>query len=346
MLWIALYFPELSLEVVNRARFSHGDLMDAAQRDGVLIHALPLVVTDGVESRPLLYAVNAAAHATGLRTGMTLASARAIDSSLIVLPRQHEKELASLRNIAAWLAQFTPAVAIESELDCAGVSLEIASSLKLFGGVQKIVKRIRKGMKMLGYRALIGIAPNALAAQLLARAAQHAPKIRMCEKPEHLRERLAAIPVVLFRWPEKTLTALQTLGLFCIKDVLLQPRAGLQTRFGKGLVNDLDRALGAAADPRDYFQLPDQFASSIEFLFEINSTDILLHPITQLLTEMEGFLRARGAGVMELRLSLKHGREHFTHLDFKARQSIRHSDQWLRLVRERLDAVEIGRAHV
>lgn len=341
MLWIALYFPDLSLEAVNRAFFFERDQNDAAQRDGVLVHTLPFVVTDGVESRPILYAINAAAHNVGLRVGMTLASARAMDSSLMVLPRQQEKECASLRSIATWLAQFTPSVSIESDIDCASVNLEIASSLRLFGGVQPMVKRIRSGMKVLGYRALIGIAPNALAAQLLARATQHMPNLRMCERPEQLHERLAAIPVTHFRWPEKTLSALQTLGLFRIKDVLLQPRAGLQKRFGEQLVTDLDRALGITADPRDYFQLPDQFESNIEFLFEINSTDLLLHPITQLFAEMEGFLRARGAGVMALRISLKHGREHYTHLDFKARQSIRDTNQWLRLVRERLDATTL-----
>jgi protein ImuB len=335
MLWIALYFPDLSLEAVNRASLIAQNTQSDA---GVLFNALSLVITDGTESRPLLHSVNTVAREAGLRPGMTLASARAMDSTLTALPRQPEKERACLQRIATWLAQFTPSIAIEPEINHAEICIEIASSLKLFGGVQYIAKKIRRGMKTLGYRALLGVAPNALAAQLLARAAQHTPNLRMCEHPDQLRDRIEPLPVTLFHWSEKTLSALQTLGLFRIRDVLLQPRTGLIRRFGETTVSDLDRTFGTLADPRVFFQLPERFSSSIDFLFEIKSTDLLLHPITQLLIEMEGFLRARGAGAMALHVSLKHNREQTTSLDFKARQSIRDAHQWLRLVRERMNS--------
>ncbi len=328
MLWIALIFPRLSLEAVNRTNVG-----------GALIDALTLVVTDGPESRPVLHAVNAAARAVGLSVGMTLASARAMDATLVAVSRERTKEQQCLQQLAAWLAQFTPAVAIDNELDHAGVVMEISTSLMLFGGIAKLAARIRRGVHALGYHALIGIAPNALAAQLLARATQYQTGVRMCQHQQQLRERLADIPLPLFYWPHDTLRALSTLGFTRVRDLLKQPREGLRKRFGEAMLHDLDRALGVVPDPRAHFVLPENFASGLDFLFEIGDSERLIQPITNLLNEMEGFLRARGAGVTALRISLKHSRDCFTHLDFATRAPTRDAAHWLRLVRERLDAI-------
>jgi protein ImuB len=342
MLWIALEFPNLSLDAVNRCSGSGSavGMSDIGGHD--LMRDLPIVVTDGPATRPILHAINAAAHDAGMHVGMTLASARAMESSLVALPRAPQKEAQCVMQIAAWCSQFTPSVSINAH----GVVLEISASLRLFSGIAKLAALIRQGMVAMGYRALIGIAPTPLAAQLLAKITHYQTGVRMCQHAAQLNERLADMPLPLFAWPHETLAILSTLGLTRIKDLLAQPREGLRRRFGESLLNDLDRALGKKPDPRLYVTLPDKFRSDIELVFELIESERLLHPITAMLTEMEGFLRARGAGVTGLVVLLKHSRDDFTEIIFDTRTPARDVTHWLRLIRERFNMISLKTAVV
>ncbi len=342
MLWIALEFPNLSLDAVNRCGGSFATAVMSGVGSHDLLRDLPIVVTDGPAARPLLHAINAAARECGMNVGMTLASARAMESSLVALPRAPQKETQCVLQIAAWCSQFTPSVSINAH----GVVLEVSASLRLFGGIAKLTAQIRQGMVAMGYRALIGIAPAPLAAQLLAKMTQYQTGVRMCQHIAQLNERLAAIPLALFDFSPATLATLSTLGLTRIKDLLAQPREGLRRRFGESLLHDLDRALGKKPDPRFYYTPPDKFASTIELVFELIESERLLHPISAMLTEMEGFLRARGAGVAGLVLSLKHSRDDFTEIIFDTRTPARDVSHWLRLIRERFNMISLKTAVV
>ncbi len=351
MLWIALEFPHLSLEAVNRCSGLGGvesmgavdPTSGAVEVDGHdLMRDLPVVVTDGPATRPILHAINAAAREIGMNAGMTLASARAMESSLVALPRAPQKETQCMLQIAAWCSQFTPSVSHVKHC----VVLEVSTSLRLFGGIAKLAAQIRQGMVAMGYRALIGVAPTPLAAQLLAKMTQYQTGVRMCQQLAQLNERLAQIPLALFDWSHDTLTTLSTLGLTRIKDLLAQPREGLRRRFGASLLDDLDRALAKKPDPRLYITLPDKFRSDIELVFELIESERLLHPISAMLTEMQGFLRARGAGVTALSLSLKHSRDDFTAIIFDTRTPARDVTHWLRLIRERFNMISLKTAVV
>jgi protein ImuB len=335
MLWIALEFPNLALDAVNRC----GTISDLGEGHD-LIRDLPIAVIAGTNTRPLLYALNAAARDAGMSVGMTLASARAMEASLIAIPRAPKKEAQCLQQIAAWCSQFTPSVSVSER----GVVMEVSASLRLFDGIARLAALIRQGMTAMGYRGLIGIAPTPLAAELLARIMQYQTGVRMCQHAAQLNERLSNIPLPLFGWPPDTLATLSTLGLTKIKDLLVQPREGLRRRFDESLLNDLDRALGKKPDPRLYYALPDKFKSDIELVFELIESERLLHPINVMLIEMEGFLRARGAGVTALALSLKHSRDNFTEIIFDTRTPARDVTHWLRLIRERFNMISLKTA--
>jgi protein ImuB len=330
MLWIALEFPHLALDAVNRC----GDVYGVGEGHD-LIRDLPIVITAGSNTQPLLYALNAAARDAGISVGMTLASARAMEASLIAIPRAPQKEAQCLQQIAAWCSQFTPSVSVSER----GVVMEVSASLRLFDGIARLAAQIRQGMTAMGYRGLIGVAPTPLAAELLARVMQYETGVRMCQHAAQLNERLSNIPLPLFGWPPDTLATLSALGLTKIKDLLAQSREGLRRRFDKSLLNDLDRALGKNPDPRLYYALPDKFKSDIELIFELIESERLLHPINAMLVEMEGFLRARGAGVTALVLSLKHSRDDFTEIIFDTRTPARDVTHWLRLIRERFNMI-------
>lgn len=321
MLWISVYLPELSLQ--SHCRGVLGQVRD-----------LPLVISDGNSSRPHVHAANTCAREAGIATMMPVASAQARAAGLIVLPRETAKEEESLRQIATWLSQFSPMTCLEA----AGASLEMSTTLKLFGGISNIANRIRTGIRALAFHASIGIAPTPLAACLLAKASHYAAGVRMCRDATQLRERLADIPLALFAWPYEILQPLTALGLSRIKDLLLQPRAGLQRRFGDLILGDLNRALGLAPDPRKPHRVPEEFRSHLDLLFDTTDIERILNPVQILLNEMEGFLHAHGAAVNEILIQLKHDRVAQTDHRFGARKPMRNAGDWMCLVRERLAA--------
>jgi protein ImuB len=347
MFWLCAYFPYLSIEAINRsvAQINWGNRNKPATESEhgtfPLIEALPLVVSDGPEQRPIVYAINRAAFECGIRIGMTLASAKVLHHDLVVLPRDTVRELRALKRIANFMSQFTPSVAIETHIDRAEIALEISASLTLFGGFDALLTRVREGVHAMRYVARYGAAPNPLAASLLARAAKRGDDVRVCSSIEALHDTLASVSVKHFAWPNETFRALDTLGLATVGDVLRQPYAGLQKRFGDSFVLDLDRALGRASDVRRFYEPPDTFSSQIDFCFEIKDSDRLLAPIGELLVELEGFLRARGAGVNRIALELKQGRSRSQHFEFQSRAPVREATHWLRLVRDRIETYEL-----
>lgn len=321
MLWISLYLPDLSLQ--SHARGAIGHLQDVA-----------LVISDGVASRPHVHAANRFAREAGITPPMPVAAAQASAPNLVIVPRDATKEHDALDLIASWLTQFSPMVCREN----AGASLEISSTLRLFGGLNTLATRIRRGIRELGFHASTGIAPTPLAAWLLAKEAHHQPGIRMCRESAELSTRLTDIPLEHFEWPVEIKKPLAELGLVRIRDLLGQPRAGLRRRLGDQVLHDLDRALGRTGDPREPHCVPEHFSGSTDLLFDIIDADRLLIPIRMLLNGMEGFMRARGAGASEIVLDLKHNRTFRTTHRFGSRHPLRGAEDWLRLIRERLTA--------
>lgn len=317
MLWIALFLPELPLQLAQR---SAPELTN------------PLVISEGPTTRPLVCCANTAAQQRGVAAGMPVAAARALAGELTVLPRDVGAEAQALHNLACWAGQFTPNVVLQAP----GLLLEVESTLQLHGGLPALLARVRKGVAQLGYEAAPGVAPTPLAAWLLARARQAGLEVRMCKQRQQLPERLAALPLALLDWPQDTLQTLQALGIRHIGQCLQLPRDGFIRRFGKVLRFELDQALGLVPDLRHWFTPPDRFASRLEFGFELNDAMALLFPLKRLLRELEGFLRSHGAGVQQWQLLLEHWNHGRTSLTIGTALPERSSEHLLILARERL----------
>jgi len=146
MLWVALELPSLPLQVLERGGAC----------------AAPLVIADGPAQRPVVLCANAAARAAGIGEGQAVAAAKALAGSLKVVPRDAAVEREALERLAAWAAQFTPMTTVDGQ----GISLEVEATLRLFGGHAKLTAALRRGVRELGLRAALGVAPTPLAARL------------------------------------------------------------------------------------------------------------------------------------------------------------------------------------
>lgn len=316
MLWIALYLPELSLQVSHRG----------------LLPDLPLVVSDGAHQRPVILAANEPAQQKGIHAGMAVAAAQALEIGLVVQARDTAREQAAVHALAGWATQFTPTVTLEYD----GVLLEVQPSLTLFDGLTSLGRRLVTGARKLGFTVELSVAPTPLAAWMLARARTIDAHVRGCIDLVKLPARLARLPLTLFDWAPDILDALSRLGVATIGQCRDLPRDGLLRRFGGVPVHDLDRAYGELPDPRICFVPPQQFFSKIELAAELTNVDWLKLPIQQMLNELEGYLRARLQGAQELLLTFEQGRTLRTTIKVALSTPQCFADDFMLLVNEHL----------
>jgi protein ImuB len=116
----------------------------------------------------------------------------------------------------------------------------------------------------------------------------------------------ARLPLACLGWPEDTLATLKGLGLRSVGDLLRLPRAGFAARFGPRLLDELDEGLGRLPAPRRRHVVPERFDERLELPAEAASTALLEPALAGMLARLEAFLRARAAGVRELRVDLLH----------------------------------------
>ncbi len=318
MLWLALHFPRLSLEIFTRGTRKSG----------------PLAVASSSGNNATIVACDRQSYARGVRCGMTVSAAWALVSELKVIVQDEAAERAALERIAAWGLQFTPAVSIATPAE---VLLEVEGSLKLLGGLNRLRQRVEQGVAELGHSASAACAPTPLAAQLFARAGL---SVRI-QHHDALRHKLEKLPAFLLdRYPE-TAAMLESFGIHTIGECLHLPRNGLARRLGQPLLDDLDRALGRLPDPRPPFVPPPDFKASLPLPAPVEQAEALLFAARRLLTELCGWLAATGNGVQSLRFTLAHEDHADTQIVMKLVAASRDLERLTCVLREHLARIDL-----
>jgi protein ImuB len=319
MLWLALHFPSLALDV--RAR--------GAAEPGLL------AIASSAEANAVVVACSPAARRRGVQAGMALAAACALDSSLKILARDTAAEQAALERVAAWAIQYTPVASIASPAD---VLLEVAGSLNLFGGLTRLCGLIERGVAELGYGACAACAPTPLAAQWFARAGL-AVKIRHHDALRHVLEQL---PAAVLGQPPQVAELLEDIGGRTLGDFLRLPRDGAARRFGPGLIDDLDRALGRLPDPRASYTPPPRFTAALPLPAPVREAEALLFAARRLIAELCGLLAAGGNGVQQLHFTLSHEDHEDTQIALNLLAATRDPEHLVSVLRERLGRLRLA----
>ena len=304
MLWLALHLPLLSLEALC-ATLAETD----RQR--------PVALLDGHR----VSAVNAAAAQCGIRPGLKRATALALATDLLPGQVDAARDAAALQAVAHVALAFTPAVTLH---DTQTVLLEVQASLRYFGGLAALHQRLQDALAPLSHpvphKIQQAAAPTALGAAWLAR--WH-PRGRgdlvhgaHATQPAALQRLLGGLPVDLLgaatapALGQAQAQALQALGLHTLSDLRQLPRAGLARRFGQALLDDVDRASGLLADPREWLALPAAFESRLELYARADSTDQVLLGAAVLLVRLVAWAQARQSRVAAFTLAMHHEPRH------------------------------------
>ncbi len=321
-LWLCLYLPRLALDLQKQPGEN------------------PQLIIEEVKGRYMIYCGCDMASGLGITSGMTLNSAYALSSELITYQRDNEIEKLALKKLADWSQQFTPAVSIEPEKNC--VMLEIRASLDLFGGLLALQQKVLTLFKEnFSYKAKLAVAPTPLASQILARFSD-APLV---EEESALRSILGRLPIsALLLEDKKTQQKLHKIGVETLKELWRLPRDSLARRFGKALIQHLDKLLGTRTDPQLIHQAPVTFDGHIELPYESSNNKTVFVAAQQLLERLEKFLTKRDCGITKLYFRLTHFDKSSRDIDIGLRQCSRDAAHILLLLEERLDRLKLHAA--
>jgi len=335
VLWIALHLPSLSIESFAATLAEVDAGAEGPKRPIALVDAQRISAT------------NAAAQALGVKPGLKRATALALAPRIVFGQADAARDAEALLPVAHAALAFTPKVSIQPGHDGAGpdtVLLEVQASLRYFGGLDRLLKRLDAAVGRLGHAMRVATAATAQGAAVLARL----PLPPHCADLAQTRRALATVPVWLIGPGREHWEALQGMGLRSLGDLLGLPRAGLARRFGETLLHEIDAALGHRPDPREPIVLAPSFESRLELFARADSTEQVLYGAFVLLERLVAWLSAQHAFVRRFRLLMHHetrwqsGRTpQATALEIALAEPSRDSAHLLVLLRERLAQVQL-----
>jgi len=284
MLWACVLLPQLALDGVMRR---HGNPDE------------PLALISGSAQRRVLQSVNPAARALGLKAGQSLTAAQALVPNFTTIEHDPADIERLQQLLAAWAYGFSSNVSLKYPRV---LLMEIESSLKLFGPWPVFEARLREELTTQGFRHRIVVAPNPIAARMLAN--MHDGLSIDC--PHELRHRLEQMPLERIGLSRETATALTRMGLRSVRQVLALPRDTLARRFPASVLQHFDTLLGERPVALECYTPPDFFDVRIELNFDVESHQALLFPLKRLIADLALFLAGRDSGVQRFSLHLEH----------------------------------------
>lgn len=259
----------------------------------------PLALIEGPTQRETLHDVNAAAAQAGLVPGMRLTAARALLPDVRIVTHRPEQTARWYDFLCAWAYQFSSQVH-------AGwpdaIALEVKGSFSVIGQWPIFERKLRDGLKQLGFRHQIALAPTAHGARVLAGCVDGTAVF----SDEHLRNALGRVPIRQALLPADAGERLHGMGVRSLRALFELPRDGLRRRFGVELLAVRDRLLGEAPELLSYYQPPNVFDLKVELAYEVEAHPALLFAIKRMTADLAAFLVGRDGGVQEFALHLEH----------------------------------------
>ncbi len=222
----------------------------------------------------------------------------------IIKQDTEEKGKNSLENgrqaLARWALGYTSVVSLDAD---DALLLEVAGSLRLFGGLQALRLQLERGLAERGLDAVLACAPVPRAALWLARAGRQ----EACPDLSSLSQLLGEVPVSALDWPVKVQQKLRQMGVNTLSGCRRLPRDGFARRIGPQYLQAMDEAFGRRQQLLSRYEAPLHFSDRIELDGETLDQGVLLDVTALLLGRLGDFLRHHQVCTQELCLRLVHG---------------------------------------
>lgn len=276
-------------------------------------------------------ALNDAAAALDLKSGMPLADARAMYPSLLVHEADRQADAILLEAVADWCDHYTPLVGLDPP---DGLLLDISGCAHLFGGEAALARDIVTRLSQQGLQAQVASAGTVGCAWTMARYG--AVSVVANDATQDV---LLPLPLAALRLDAENVAALAQVGLKRIVDVVTRTRAPLTARFGENLLRQLDLALGRENESiRPRLPLP-RYMAERRFPDPIALESDVLGVIEQLARELSHVLERRGEGARLLQVVLFRADGRVYRLDAGTGAPLRDPARMQRLFVERLAVI-------
>lgn len=234
------------------------------------------------------------ARALGLRPGMTLGEAQALQPRLRHAPHEPQHDAALLRHLAVWTLRISPLV---EPRDPDTLFADVSGCQRLFGDEHTIARRALGGLVRQGFETRAAIADTVGAAYALALGAAD---VLVVAPPGQTAATLGALAPAALRLPPDVVARLDVLGVRTVRDLLTLPRSAVATRFGGATMQCIEQALGEVYEPLIPFQPPDALAARDEFDDVVRDGVIVRSVALELLQDLFERLEERGLSLRRL----------------------------------------------
>lgn len=187
-----------------------------------------------------------------------------------------------------WALQFSPRVARVEE----ALLLELSGSLRLWRGKKALRRRLLQGNPLLAEPAWSAGPTSLIALGLLRMKAAGRPL------PRQARD----LPLQTLTAAREHLQTLARAGCRSWGDLHALPRAGLSRRFGSGLLQALDCAMGDRPEIYPWLTVPEVFDRKLELPALATSAIELMWSASRLLSLLQLWLQSRQQGVLAFEL--------------------------------------------
>jgi protein ImuB len=255
----------------------------------------PFALVETVAHVTRLSAVNMVASRMKLVAGMTLADAMSMVPALITAKADPQGDQAALERLADWCCRYSPWVALDGS---DGIIMEVTGVPHLFGGEEGMLTQMQAAFRRMQIGLRLAIAESPAAAWAWARYGTCGP---LPDRPASF-DLLASLPVAALRIERDTADVLTSLGLKTIGDIANLQRAPLVKRFGRQLLDRLDRLLARQDEPISPRQYPAPWRSRANLPEPISTREAIDLLLIQLLEALCSLLEKEHLGARRLAL--------------------------------------------
>ncbi len=329
---LALYLPYLSSERARRDEDRQLSIVDCrlsneqSRQSQIDNRAIPIVTIapDGQTLR--VVHLNASAEALRLRRGQSLAEAKALVPGLHTVDDDPLADRRQLESLAVWAQCLSPTVHIEGEdtliLDVTGCqrlwsrkgrshveSGDEGTEGRRDGGHQlaignalnetpdaNLLRYAIEGIHRRGFTVRGAVADAPGAAWALVHAHREPEFI---SAPGLTAADLTPLPVWSLRVDEKTVEALRLVGVETVGALLHLPRSSLASRFGEGVLERIDQALGDLSEVLTPYVATPTVSARLEWGTPIAQWDLLNEALRRAVQQFCEELSRKVAGVRQ-----------------------------------------------
>ena len=198
---------------------------------------------------------------------------------------------------------YTPAV-FQAERHT--ILLEVEASLRLFGGLRKILYSLRMRANTLHRELTTSVAPTPTGAWLLTNTSEALH--RYACSPASLKRALDPLPCLALPGAQVHRDWLDAIGCKTFKDLRTLPRVGLSRRIGPALLKELDAAYSHVHTTLNAYVPPPRFVQRLDLTERIEHTAAIMHILEHMLSQLCTWLVAKRSALTRLRLTLHHER--------------------------------------